>query len=147
MHKTIRKVSDDIETLKFNTAIAAMMTLVNQIYNAGSITKGEYRTLLILLNPFAPHMTEELFELMGFGILNEQEWVSFDPALCVDAEVEIVAQVCGKIKAKLMIPQGADEETVVALALKDENMQKALDGKTIRKQIYVQNKLVNFVAN
>ncbi len=147
MHKTIRKVSEDIENLKFNTAIAAMMTLVNQIYAAGSITKGEYRTLLILLNPFAPHMTEEIFSAQGFGTLNEQAWVDFDPALCVEAEVEIVAQVCGKIKAKLMIPQGADEATVVALALKDENMQKALDGKTIRKQIYVQNKLVNFVAN
>ena len=147
MHKTIRKVSEDIENLKFNTAIAAMMTLVNQIYAAGSITKGEYRTLLILLNPFAPHMTEEIFEKQGFGILNEQAWVDYDPALCVESEVEIVAQVCGKIKAKLMIPQGADEATVVALALKDENMQKALDGKTIRKQIYVQNKLVNFVAN
>ena len=147
MHKTIRKVSEDIENLKFNTAIAAMMTLVNQIYAAGSITKGEYRTLLILLNPFAPHMTEEIFSVQGFGTLNEQAWVDFDPALCVEAEVEIVAQVCGKIKAKLMIPQGADEATVVALALKDENMQKALDGKTIRKQIYVQNKLVNFVAN
>ena len=147
MHKTIRKVSEDIENLKFNTAIAAMMTLVNQIYAAGSITKGEFRTLLILLNPFAPHMTEEIFSALGFGILNEQSWVDYDPALCVEAEVEIVAQVCGKIKAKLMIPQGSDEETVVALALKDENMQKALDGKTIRKQIYVQNKLVNFVAN
>lgn len=147
MHKTIRKVTEDIENLKFNTAIAAMMTLVNQIYAAGSITKGEYRTLLILLNPFAPHMTEELFEMMGFGILNEQSWVEYDPALCIEAEVEIVAQVCGKIKAKLMIPQGADEETVVALALKDEKMQEALAGKTIRKQIYVQNKLVNFVAN
>ncbi len=147
MHKTIRKVSEDIENLKFNTAIAAMMTLVNQIYAAGSITKGEYRTLLILLNPFAPHMTEEIFSALGFGTLNEQAWVDYDPALCVEAEVEIVAQVCGKIKAKLMIPQGADEATVVELALKDENMQKALDGKTIRKQIYVQNKLVNFVAN
>ena len=147
MHKTIRKVSEDIENLKFNTAIAAMMTLVNQIYAAGSITKGELRTLLILLNPFAPHMTEEIFSQQGFGILNEQSWVEYDPALCVEAEVEIVAQVCGKIKAKLMIPQGADEATVVALAMKDENMQKALAGKTIRKQIYVQNKLVNFVAN
>ena len=147
MHKTIRKVSEDIEGLKFNTAIAAMMTLVNQIYAAGSITKGEYRTLLILLNPFAPHMTEELFSVLGFGVLNEQAWAEYDPALCIEAEVEIVAQVCGKIKAKLMIPQGADEETVVALAMKDENMQKALAGKTIRKQIYVQNKLVNFVAN
>ena len=147
MHKTIRKVSEDIENLKFNTAIAAMMTLVNQIYAAGSITKGELRTLLILLNPFAPHMTEEMFSALGFGILNEQSWVDYDAALCVEAEVEIVAQICGKIKAKLMIPQGADEATVVELAMKDEAIQKALAGKTIRKQIYVQNKLVNFVAN
>ena len=147
MHKTIRKVSEDIENLKFNTAIAAMMTLVNQIYAAGSITKGELRTLLILLNPFAPHMTEEMFSVLGFGILNEQSWVDYDAALCVEAEVEIVAQICGKIKAKLMIPQGADEATVVELAMKDEAIQKALAGKTIRKQIYVQNKLVNFVAN
>ncbi len=147
MHKTIRKVSEDIENLKFNTAIAAMMTLVNQIYAAGSITKAELRTLLILLNPFAPHVTEEMFSALGFGILNEQSWVDYDPARCIEAEVEIVAQVCGKIKAKLMIPQGADEATVVELALKNESMQQALAGKTIRKQIYVQNKLVNFVAN
>lgn len=147
MHKTIRKVSEDIENLKFNTAIAAMMTLVNQIYAAGSITKGELRTLAILLNPFAPHMTEEIFAQQGFGVLNAAEWVSYDPALCIEAEVEIVAQVCGKIKAKLMIPQGADEATVVELALKDEKMQEALAGKTIRKQIYVPNKLLNFVAN
>jgi len=147
MHKTIRKVSEDIEGLKFNTAIAAMMTLVNDIYATGSVTKAEYRTLLILLNPFAPHVTEELFEKMGFGILNEQEWVSFDPALCIEDEVEIVVQICGKIKAKLMIPQGADEQTVAALAMEDPKVQEALAGKTIRKQIYVQNKLLNFVAN
>ena len=147
MHKTIRKVSEDIEGLKFNTAIAAMMTLLNDIYAAGSVTKAEYRTLLILLNPFAPHVTEELFEKMGFGILNEQQWVDYDPALCVDEQVEIVVQICGKIKAKLMIPQGADEQTVSALALADPKVQEALDGKTIRKQIYVQNKLLNFVAN
>ncbi|MBQ8920735.1 MAG: leucine--tRNA ligase [Oscillospiraceae bacterium] len=147
MHKTIRKVSEDIEGLKFNTAIAAMMTLVNEIYATGSVTRAEYRTLLILLNPFAPHVTEELFEKMGFGILNEQEWVSFDPALCIEDEVEIVVQLCGKIKAKLMIPQGADEETVAALAAEDPKVQEALAGKTIRKRIYVQNKLLNFVAN
>ncbi len=147
MHKTIRKVSEDIETLKFNTAIAAMMTLVNELSASGSITKGEYRTLLILLYPFAPHITEELFETLGFGILDEQAWVEFDPALCVDAQVEIVVQINGKIKAKLMIPQGADAETVIPMALADEKVQEAIAGKTLRKQIYIQNKLVNFVAN
>ncbi len=147
MHKTIRKVSEDIENLKFNTAIAAMMTLVNDIYATGSVNKAEYRTLLILLNPFAPHVTEELFSIMGFGVLNEQKWVDFDPALCIDEQVEIVVQLCGKIKAKLMIPQGADEETVAALAMEDPKVQEALAGKTVRKRIYVQNKLMNFVAN
>ncbi len=147
MHKTIRKVSEDIEGLKFNTAIAAMMTLVNDIYATGSVTKAEYRTLLILLNPFAPHVTEGLFEQMGFGILNEQQWVDYDPALCIEDQVEIVVQLCGKIKAKLMIPQGADEQTVVSLAMEDPKVQEALAGKTVRKQIYVQNKLLNFVAN
>ena len=147
MHKTIRKVSEDIESLGFNTAIAAMMKLVNQIYANGSLTRGEYRTLLLLLNPFAPHMTEELFEIFGFGVLNEQSWPEFDPALCVDEQVEIVVQICGKIKSKLMIPTGADEATAVEMALADEKVQEALAGKTIRKQIYVQNKLVNFVAN
>ena len=131
----------------FNTAIAAMMKLVNKIYAVGSITKGELRTLLILLNPFAPHITEELFEQLGLGVLNEQTWPEYDPALCVDEQVEIVVQLCGKIKSKLMIPTGADEETVVAMAQEDPKVQEALEGKTIRKQIYVQNKLVNFVAN
>ncbi len=147
MHKTIRKVSEDIESMGFNTAIAAMMQVVSQIYANGSLTKGELRTLLILLNPFAPHISEEMFEKMGFGILNEQAWVDYDPALCVDEQVEIVVQICGKIKAKLMIPNGADEDTVVAMAKEDPKVQEALTGKTIRKQIYVQNKLVNFVAN
>ncbi len=147
MHKTIRKVSEDIESLKFNTAIAAMMTLVNELYASGSVTKGEYRTLLTLLYPFAPHITSELYEMTGFGTLCDAEWVAFDPALCIDAQVEIVVQICGKIKAKLMIPQGADEATVAEMAKADEKVQEALAGKTIRKQIYVQNKLLNFVAN
>ena len=147
MHKTIRKVTEDIETLKFNTAIAAMMTLVNELTASGSITKGEYRTLLVLLYPFAPHITEELFETLGFGILDEQTWVEYDPALCIDAQVEIVVQVNGKIKSKLMIPQGADEATVLPMALTDEKIKEAIAGKTLRKQIYIQNKLVNFVAN
>ena len=147
MHKTIRKVTEDIEALKFNTAIAAMMTLVNELYASGSVTKAELRTLLVLLYPFAPHITSEMFEQQGFGILSDAQWVDFDPALCIEDEVEIVVQLCGKIKAKLMIPQGADEAAVVEMAMADPKVQEALAGKTIRKQIYIQNKLLNFVAN
>ena len=147
MHKTIRKVTEDIESLKFNTAIAAMMALVNEFYASGSVTKAEYRTLLMLLNPFAPHITEELFEQMGYGILNEQAWPKFDEKFCVEDEVEIVVQICGKVKAKLMIPMGAAEDVVIPMALEQDAVKAALDGKTIRKQIYIQNKLVNFVAN
>ena len=123
-----------------------MMTLVNELYASGSVTKGEYRTLLTLLYPFAPHITSELYELLHCGVLCEAEWVTYDPALCIDEQVEIVVQICGKIKAKLMIPQGADEATVAEMAKADPKVQEALAGKTIRKQIYVQNKLVNFVV-
>ena len=147
MHKTIRKVSEDIESLAFNTAIAQMMKAVNELTASGTLTKGEYRTLLMLLYPFAPHMTEELFQIMGFGILDEQAWPEFDPALCIDEQVEIAVQICGKIKAKLMIPQGADEASVAEMAKQDPAVAAALAGKTIRKQIYVQNRLLNFVAN
>ncbi|MBR3680239.1 MAG: leucine--tRNA ligase [Oscillospiraceae bacterium] len=147
MHKTIRKVTDDIESLKFNTAIAAMMALVNEFYASGAVTRGEYRTLLMLLNPFAPHITEELFEMLGYGILNTETWPKYDEKLCVEDEVEIVVQICGKVKAKLMIPMGAAEDVVVPMALEQEAVRAALEGKTIRKQIYIQNKLVNFVAN
>ncbi|MBR6761291.1 MAG: leucine--tRNA ligase [Oscillospiraceae bacterium] len=147
MHKTIRKVSEDIENLKFNTAIAAMMALVNDLTATGAVTKAEYRTLLMLLNPFAPHLTEELFELMGYGILNQQQWPDFDPALCVEDQVEIVVQVNGKLKSRMMIPHNAEQDEVLPLALADAKVQEAIAGKTLRKQIYIQNKLVNFVAN
>ena len=108
MHKTIKKVSDDIESMKFNTAIAAMMTLLNEIYNVGSITKKEFRDLLIILNPFAPHVTEELYQMIGCeGVLDEQEWVTYDEALCKDDTIEIVCQINGKVKSKLTIPTDA----------------------------------------
>ena len=103
MHKTIKKVSDDIESMKFNTAIAAMMTLLNEIYNVGSITKKEFRDFLIILNPFAPHVTEELYQMIGCeGVLDEQEWVTYDEALCKDDTIEIVCQINGKVKSCLL---------------------------------------------
>ncbi|MBQ6634317.1 MAG: leucine--tRNA ligase, partial [Ruminococcus sp.] len=147
MHKTIKKVTEDIEAMKFNTAIAAMMSLLNEIYSVGSITKKEFRDLLIILYPFAPHITEELYQLIGCeGILSHQEWVSFDEALCVDKTIEIVAQINGKIRAKLMIAADADKDEVLALAKADAAVAKDLDGKNIIKEIYVPGKLVNIVA-
>lgn len=147
MHKTIKKVSDDIESMKFNTAIAAMMTLLNEIYNVGSITKKEFRDLLIILNPFAPHVTEELYQMIGCeGVLDEQEWVTYDEALCKDDTIEIVCQINGKVKSKLTIPADAAKDDVIALAKADEAIVKATEGKNIVKEIYVPNKLVNLVV-
>ena len=147
MHKTIKKVSDDIESMKFNTAIAAMMTLLNEIYNVGSITKKEFRDLLIILNPFAPHVTEELYQMIGCeGVLDEQEWVTYDEALCKDDTIEIVCQINGKVKSKLTIHTNAAKDDVIALAKADEAIVKATEGKNIVKEIYVPNKLVNLVV-
>ena len=147
MHKTIKKVSEDIEAMKFNTAIAAMMTLLNDIYDAGSVTKKEFRDLLILLYPFAPHISEELYQVIGCeGVLSEQEWVTYDEALCVDDMIEIVVQINGKVKAKLEIPADAEKDAVLKQAAADAKIIEATAGKNIVKQIYVPKKLVNFVV-
>ena len=147
MHKTIKKVSEDIESMKFNTAIAAMMTLLNDIYDAGSITRKEFRDLLVLLYPFAPHVSEELYQLIGCeGVLSEQEWVTYDEALCVDDMIEIVVQINGKVKTKMNIPADAEKEAVLEQAAADTKIMEATAGKTIIKQIYVPKKLVNFVV-
>ena len=147
MHKTIKKVSGDIEFMKFNTAIAAMMTLLNDIYDAGSITRKEFRDLLILLYPFAPHVSEELYQVIGCeGVLSEQEWVTYDEALCVDDTIEIVVQINGKVKAKLEIPADAEKDAVLEQAAAEPKIAEATAGKNIIKQIYVPKKLVNFVV-
>ena len=147
MHKTIKKVSEDIESMKFNTAIAAMMTLLNDIYDEGSITRKEFRDLLVLLYPFAPHVSEELYQLIGCeGVLSEQEWVTYDEALCVDDMIEIVVQINGKVKTKMNIPADAEKEAVLEQAAADTKIMEATAGKTIIKQIYVPKKLVNFVV-
>ncbi len=145
-HKTIKKVSEDIEAMKFNTAIAALMTLINDIYAAGSINKAELGAFCTLLYPFAPHISEEMYNAAFGTVLSEQSWVSYDPALCVDDTVEIVVQVNGKLKAKLNIAVDADKDSVIVQALADEKVKEATDGKNIIKQIYVPNKLVNIVA-
>lgn len=147
MHKTIKKVSLDIEAMKFNTAIAALMTLLNEIYDCGQINKAEYKTLLILLNPFAPHISEEIWEKCGFGkAICEGEWVSYDESLCKENEIEIAVQVCGKIKARITVPADIEQDKAIELAKQDEKVAQALDGKNIIKEIYVKGKLVNIVA-
>lgn len=147
-NKAIKKVGEDIENIKFNTAIATLMALINDISNVKSINKEELRIFSILLNPFAPHVTEEVYEAckLGNGILAEAEWPEYDESKCVDESVEIVVQVNGKIKAKLNIPVDADKDAVLDLAKNDENVKKAIDGMKIIKEIVVPKKLVNFVV-
>lgn len=147
MHKTIKKVSSDIENLKFNTAIAAMMTLMNEITAKKSVTRGELKTFITLLNPFAPHMTEEINErVFGGEMLCRSEWCEYDEALCVDDTIEIAVQVNGKIKAKLVISATASKEEVLSLAKADENVAEAITGKSVVKEIYVPKRLVNIVV-
>lgn len=147
-NKAIKKVGEDIENIKFNTAIATLMALINDISNVKSINKEELRIFSILLNPFAPHITEEVYEAckLGNGILAEAEWPEYDESKCVDESVEIVVQVNGKIKAKLNIPVDADKDAVLDLAKNDENVKKAIDGMKIIKEIVVPKKLVNLVV-
>lgn len=147
MHKTIQKVSEDIENLKCNTAIAAMMTLLNKIYDQKRITRGELRTLTILLNPFAPHVTEEMWENMHFGgFVHEAKWPEYDESKTVENSVEIVLQIMGKVRSRMTIPVDMPKDQVLALAKQDEKIASAIAGKTIKKEIYVPNKLVNIVA-
>ncbi len=146
-HKTIKKVSEDIESLKFNTAIAAMMALLNDIAATGSINRKEFEDLLVMLNPFAPHITEELYSICGYeGFLHNHAWVTYDEALCVDQTIEVVIQINGKLKSKIMLPVDIAKEEAFEIALKDEKVAEAVSGKQMIKQIYVQNKLVNFVV-
>ena len=145
-HKTVKKVSSDIEEMKFNTAIAAMMTLLNEIYDAGSITRAELRTLLILVNPFAPHVTEEIWEQMQFGgQISGQSWPSYDEAKCVDSTVEIAVQLAGKIKARIQVPADITAQDAIAAAKAEPAVAALIAGKQSVKEIYVPGKLVNLV--
>ena len=147
IHKTIRKVSEDIEGLKFNTAIAAMMALLNDFSNIGSVTRGEYSILLQLLNPFAPHLTEELWEQTGHTQeLAYTPWPEFDPSKCVENHVEIAVQVNGKIRARITVGVQDDAAAVLAVAKQHERVASELAGKTIVKELYVPKKLVNVVV-
>ncbi len=147
VHKAIKKVDEDIETLKFNTAIATLMSLINT-FSAKGITREELRIFAILLNPFAPHVTEEVWEKanLGDGIVAQQQWPKYDEAKCKDETVEIAVQVNGKIKARLMIAADADNETAINTAKADAKVAAAINGMNIVKEIYVKGKLVNIVV-
>ena len=147
VNKTIRKVGEDIENLKYNTAIAAMMALLNDFAANGGVTREEYRILLILLNPFAPHMTEEIWETLAYGgQLAHAEWPSYDESKCVESTVEIAVQINGKIRARLTIPADADQAAALAAAKADEKIAAAIAAGTIVKELYVPGKLVNIVV-
>ncbi len=147
IHKTIRKVGEDIENLKFNTAIAAMMALLNEFSACGGANRAEYAVLVQLLNPFAPHMTEELWEMLGnTETLAYAPWPVFDPAKCVEDTVEIAVQVNGKIRARINVGVNDDAATVLAAAKQQERVAPELEGKQLIKELYVPRKLVNLVV-
>ncbi|MEG1153609.1 MAG: leucine--tRNA ligase, partial [Ruthenibacterium sp.] len=147
MNRTIKKVTEDIDVLKMNTAIAAMMTLINEMYEVPNVTRAELRTLLILLNPFAPHITEEMWQEMGFeGQLAHTKWPTFDPEKCVGATVEIAVQVNGKMRAKITVAADIGKDDALAAAKAEANVAKEIAGKTVCKEIYVSGKLVNIAV-
>ncbi len=147
INKTIKKVTEDIENLKFNTAVAAMMTMMNEIYDLKTITKGELRVFTILVSVFAPHVAEEIWQICGLGknLVCESSWPEFDERKCTNENVEIVVQINGKVKFKVSINAGLKEEDVFKILDKNEQFSLLIEGKEIVKRIYVSNKLVNVV--
>ena len=150
VHKTIKKVSQDIDELKMNTAIAAMMTMVNEFY-ANGCSKGDVEMLCLLLSPFAPHMVEEMWENMGFAakygkMAMQMDWPEHDEAKTVDSHVEMAVQVNGKLKGTVTVPVDSDEAAVVAAAMESDKVKKATEGMSVVKTILVRNKLVNLIV-
>ena len=147
LHKTIKKVSSDIEDMKFNTAIAALMTMTNDVYNVGKISKEQLQTFIKLLCPFAPHLCEEMWEATGGeGFLSLAPWPTYEESKTVDAQTEIGVQINGKLRGTVVIPTGADKEEVFAIAKADTRIASLVEGKTFVKEIYVPNRVVNFVV-
>ena len=146
IHQTIKKVSNDFENLKFNTAIAAMMSLVNDFYKEKSINKAEYATLILLLNPVAPHMTEELWESIYGGRAYQQKWPEYEEAKTVESNVEIAVQINGKVKATLGVALDEDEESVKAKAHAIPAIAELMAGKNVVKEIYVKGRILNIVV-
>ena len=150
MHRTIKKVGEDADSLKANTAIAALMTMLNEFYDKG-VNKAEYKTFLALLNPFAPHITEELWEQLGFAAKTgkmccQAEWPVYDASKTVASSVEMAIQVNGKMKGTVTVAVDSDEETVKAAALSVDKVQKATEGMQIVKTILVKNRLINLIV-
>ena len=150
VHKTIKKVTNDIDELKMNTAIAALMALVNDFYAKG-LSKGDLEALLKLLSPFAPHMVEEMWELMGYAqkygkMCMQMPWPGYDESKTIDATAEMAVQVNGKLKGTVVVPTDSDEQTVVAAAMALEKVKKSTEGMTVVKTILVKNKLVNLIV-
>ncbi|MBN8613626.1 MAG: leucine--tRNA ligase [Deltaproteobacteria bacterium] len=152
LHRTIRKVGEDIATLRFNTAISALMQLVNEIYPLANPPRFALETLVLLVHPFAPHLGEELWDKLGHGAstgggsVQRVAWPSFDPALCVDSELEIPVQVNGKIRGRVKVPADASEAAVIAAAMADEGVKKHVDGKPLVKQQYVTGRILTLVV-
>jgi leucyl-tRNA synthetase len=147
MHQTIKKVGSDIDELKGNTAIAQLMTLLNQFYDAGELNEAEYKTFLILVNPFCPHITEELWERGGYeGHISDQNWPLYDEAKTVEDTVEIAVQVNGKVRGRVVIAIDMEKDQVLALAKEDESVKRNIEGKSIVKEIYIPGRLVNIVV-
>ena len=147
MHRTVKKVTEDIDGLKMNTAIAALMTLLNAFADKKSVTRGELRTFLLLLDPFAPHIAEEIWQQQAFGgQAAHAQWPVYDEAKCAEKTVEIAVQVNGKIKAKLTVAADIEKDDALAQAKAAPAVAAALAGKTVVKEIYVPGKLVNLAA-
>ncbi|HHU61115.1 MAG TPA: leucine--tRNA ligase [Natronincola sp.] len=147
MHQTIKKVSSDYEHLKFNTAIAALMTLTNDVYHLGSMNHAEFKTFLILLNPVAPHITEEMWENLNFGgMLNEQNWPRWDEEKTIEQTISIGVQINGRVRGEISVNLDDSQEVAKEKALANENVAKSLEGKTIVKEIYVPGRIYNIVV-
>ena len=146
-NKLVKKVNEDIMSLGFNTAIAAMMSLINDIYAKGSITRGEMRTFLLVLSPFAPHITEEMWQILGFeGMASVSMWPTYDESKCVDDVVEIPVQVNGKLRGKITVAKSAEKDEIIKLAKDEPNVKSNIQGKTVVKEIFVPGKMVNIVV-
>lgn len=147
MHQTAKKVSDDIERMKFNTAVAALMTLVNAFYERGQVLKAEFRDFLILLNPFAPHMSEELWQRMGFaGQISGQKWVQWDEAKAVEDTIDIPIQVNGKIRGTVTVARSAQKEEIRSKAAEDKAIAKFISDRQVMKEVYVPGKIYSIVV-
>ena len=149
IHKSIKKVGDDIDTLKMNTAIAQLMTMVNEFYSNGC-TKGDLEYLVMLLSPFAPHIAEEMWEQLGFAektgkMAMQMDWPKFDESKTVDTEREMAVQVNGKLRSTIIVPADADEQFIIDAACADKKIQRQLEGMQIVKTIVVKNKIINLI--